>query len=211
MNTEPHARYSGGQDGLDLVDSPGEVVGRDHEGRGEADDGVVGLLAEEAAIFERFAEAAGGGIELDAKPEALATNLRDMRAADGLQTVERVGTELGGPGGEVLVDKHFERGTSNGAGERVASVGAAVVAGIEDTHDGAGGEHGRDGVHAPGECLADDADVGVDSVVLEGEEASGAAQAGLDLVTDKQDVVLAADGRDFGKVAGGGTMMPASP
>ncbi len=73
----PFILASGGEDGFDLVEAPGEVVAADDEGRSEADDGVVGFLAEDAAVFEGFAEGACGDVELDADPEAFAADVDD--------------------------------------------------------------------------------------------------------------------------------------
>ncbi len=78
-----------------------------------------------------------------------------------------------------------------------------MVAGGEDAEDLAGAEDGGDGVEAAGEGFADDADVGADAFVLEGEELAGAAEAGLDLVAHEEDVVFVADLPECGEVAGG--------
>ena len=176
-----------------MVEAPREVGLRDHERWGKADDVVVGLLAEDAAFFEGFAEGAGGGVELDADPEAFAADFGDVRAAEIFEEVDRVVAEFGGAGGEVFVDDDAEGGAGDGAGERVAAEGAAMVAGVEDAEDLARGEDGGDGVEAAGERLANDDDVGRDVFVLVGEELAGAAEAGLNLVEHEEDVVLAAD------------------
>ena len=96
--------------------------------------------------------------------------------------------------GEIFFDDDAERGAGHGAGQRIAAEGAAVVAGVEEAEDLARAEHGGDGIEAAGERLADDEHVGLDALVLVGEELAGAAEAGLDLVGDEQDAVLLADG-----------------
>ena len=72
------------------------------------------------------------------------------------------------------------------AGQRVAAEGAAVVAGLEDAQHFLVGEHRRDRVEAAGERLADHGQVGLDALVLLGQQLAGAAQAGLDFVGDQR-------------------------
>ena len=52
---------------------------------------------------------------------------------------------------------------------------------------------------------------GDDSLVLAGEHRAGAAEAGLDLVGDEDDAVLACELGDAGEETGAGTMKPPSP
>ena len=116
-----------------MVDAPGEVVGGDDEGRGEPDDGLVGLLAEDAASFEGFADRARRHVFSSMPSQSpLPRTSFILRAADVLQAGEGVGAELRGAGAEVFVDQDLEGGAGDGAGERIAAVGAAVVAGAED-------------------------------------------------------------------------------
>ena len=82
----------------------------------------------------------------------------------------------------LLVDEHAQRGARDGAGQRVAAEGAAVVAGLEHAHNLARCEDGRDRIEAAGERLADDEHVRRDALVHVGEQLAGAAEAGLDLV-----------------------------
>ena len=81
-----------------------------------------------------------------------------------------------------------ERG---GARDRVAAVGAAEAAGVDGVHQlgpaGDGGER-----QAAGDALGGRDEVGDDALVVAGEPVTGAAEAGLDLVGDEDDAVLAA-------------------
>ena len=74
--------------------------------------------------------------------------------------------------------------------ERVAAERTAVIAGPEDAHHLAVGQHGRDRVEPAGERLADGDHVRAHALVIAGEQPAGAAQAGLNLVGDEQDIVL---------------------
>lgn len=90
-----HLGWGGRDDGFNLVEGPVEVGFLDDEGWGEADDGVVGLFAEDAAGFECLAIGAGGGVEFECEPEAAAADVLEDRAVHGLETGEGVGAEVG--------------------------------------------------------------------------------------------------------------------
>jgi hypothetical protein len=187
VNTNPSAENEttsrvGLEHGLNLVEGPGEVGLLNDEGRSQANNGVVGLFAEQAAVFEGLAERAGRAIEFDGQPEAFAADGLDVRALDLLQAGEGVVAEGGGPGTEVFINDDFECSAGDGAGEGVAAEGAAVITGVEDAQDGAAAKDGGYRVVAAGECLTDDDDVWGDVLVLVGEELAGATEAGLDLV-----------------------------
>ena len=96
------------EDGLDAICGPEEVFLLDDEGWSETDDVVVGLFAEDAFAHEGFADGARGAVELDGDPEATATNLADVRAADLLEPVEEEGAEFGGAVSEALFYDDFE-------------------------------------------------------------------------------------------------------
>src|SRR6185437_11725104 len=191
------------EDFADLREAPVEVGLVDDQRRGEADDVGVGFLAEQAAAHELFAVGPRGAVELNADEEALAANLLDVRAADALDEVHRVGAEFRGALGELLVDDDAQRGARYGAGERVAAEGGTVVAVMDKAEDLARAEHRGDGIEPAGERLADDEHVRRDALMHVGEELAGAAKAGLDLVEHEQNVVLFAGGGDFAQVAVG--------
>ena len=77
-----------------------------------------------------------------------------------------------------------------------------MLAGLEHAEDVGVREHGGDRIEAAAERLADQRDVGLDALVLLGEQLPGAAEAGLDLVEDQRDVVVGAELADPGEVAG---------
>ena len=68
--------------------------------------------------------------------------------------------------------------------------------------DGGGGEDGGEGHHAAGDGLAHAHDVGLDAGVFPGEEFTGAAEAGGDLVEDKEDAGGVAGGAEGAEVGG---------
>ena len=55
----------GGDDGGDLIDAPIQVGAVDRQRRGEPDDGLVGLLAEDATLLQRLAEGTRGNVEVE--------------------------------------------------------------------------------------------------------------------------------------------------
>lgn len=89
-----------------------------------------------------------------------------------------------------------------------------MLAGFDYVHHRVIGQYGRDRVSAPAEGFAEDEDVGPEvglrlafavagagAVSADTEQASGTADAGLDLVGDEEDVVLGAGITDGGEVA----------
>ena len=115
-----------------------------------------------------------------------------------MQAGEKPGAEFGGALDHFLFNENAEGGAGNGAAERIAAEGAAVVAGLEDAENFARGENGGDRIEASGEGFADDENVGLDAFVHVGEELAGAAEAGLNFVSHEQDAILAAE---FGGLA----------
>ena len=76
---------------FNAVVSPVELFPGDDERRGDADDVIVGLLAEDAFFLEGFAVGARAVGELDADPQAAAADLFDGGTLDGLQAGEEPG------------------------------------------------------------------------------------------------------------------------
>src|SRR5204863_359934 len=77
----------------------------------------------------------------------------------------------------------------------VAVVQRAVLlgAGQEGVEDGAGGQRGRQRQVAAGQALGHAHEVGLDALVLAGEQAARPAEAGGHLVDDQQHAVTAGD------------------
>lgn len=71
---------------------------------------------------------------------------------------------------------------------------------LNDQHDLLAAENGADGVHASGDGLAESDNVGLDAGPLGAEQTAGSADAGLDLITDEEDVVLLAKSVHLGQV-----------
>ncbi len=153
----------------------------------------MGLLAQQALGFQGFAVGARLGVQLDADEEATATDFFDMGVLQGLELLQEAVAQGLGAGDQALVHDDLERSPGDGTGQGVTTEGTAMIAGVEDGHDGPGGQHRRNRVEAAGEGFADDDDVGGDAFVLEGKELAGTAQAGLNLVHDQENVVGLAD------------------
>ena len=111
-----------------------------------------------------------------------------------------------------LLDQHFERSARDGAGERIAAEGRAVLAGLQHAQHLGVREHGRHRIEAARQRLADQRHVGLDPLVLLGQQLARAAEPGLDLVEDQRDALLRCRARGpCAKYPAGGMMTPASP
>ncbi len=110
--------------------------------------------------------------------------------------IAKAGAELIAAGAHVLEEpglgEHVDRRERGRASDRVAAVGAAVAALRPSGHELVGGPDRRDR-ESRAEPLRHHEHVGTHAVVLDGEHAPGASEAGLHLVGDEQDAVLAAD------------------
>ena len=81
---------------------------------------------------------------------------------------------------------------------------------MDGVHDvGATGDRGER--HTAGDALGRRHEVGDDALVVAGEPVAAAAEAGLHLVGDEEDVVVPAPLRQGREEARGGTMKPPSP
>jgi hypothetical protein len=127
-----------------------------------------------------------------------------MLGGDLGQLVHEIGSELRGILDQLLVADDRQRSPSDCGRQRTAAKSAAVLAGGEKAHQGFVGQDGRDRVEAARESLADDGHIRPHALMLSGEELAGAAQAGLDLIQDEQDILLLAEFRDLLEVAGWG-------
>ena len=115
------------------------------------------------------------------------------REARLVQAVDEVRAHRVGVREQMLLLDGLQDGQGRGAGQRIAAVGAAVVAG----NQGLGGLAARQ-ARADGEAAAQGfsrgEDVRDDAVMLIGEPFARSPDAGLDLVEDQQGVVLVAQG-----------------
>src|SRR6185436_8541473 len=126
--------------------------------RGEANDLLVRVLREHAALDEALAVLAcrpRGGGNLDAHQQAAAANLGDAWRVDLAQLSEQVLAVRGRALGQLFVDEHAQSRDADGGCERIAAERAAVVAGLEQLHDLAAREHGRERIDAAAERLAE--------------------------------------------------------
>jgi len=108
---------------------------------------------------------------------------------DALQTPLEVGADLARALHQPFVNQHAQGGAADSRAERVAAEGAAVVARPQQAQHLAVGQHGRDGVEAAAERLAQRDHVRPDAFVVAAQQRAGAAEAGLNLIGDEQDVV----------------------
>ena len=136
----PQSRQSvhGGEDALDPLQPPVDLLAGDGERRREAQDGAVGVLRQDALGGERIAEGARGDhvrIDLDAGPQAASAHVGDDVAAHRPEAVDEIGAELGRALDEALLLDDVQRLEPDPRRERVAAEGRAVRAGIEDPHE----------------------------------------------------------------------------
>ena len=109
--------------------------------------------------------------------------------------------DLAGPLDEVVLLHRLDRGQGRSTGDGVAAVRAAEAAGVDGVHDvGATGEAGER--HPPRDALGGRDEVGDDPLVVAREPVAAAAEAGLHLVGDEQDAVVAAPLRQRREEAG---------
>ena len=80
-----------------------------------------------------------------------------------------------------------ERGSRDGAGERIAAERASVLAGLQYAHDRPAAKDCGHGIEAAAERLAEQRHVGLDAFVFFSQELAGAAQPRLDFVEDQDD------------------------
>ena len=75
-----------------------------------------------------------------------------------------------------------------------------MLAGLQDAQNLGIGEHSRDRIEAARERLADQGHVGFDTLVFFGEQLTGAAKAGLDLIKNQRNAVLGAERAHFREI-----------
>ena len=133
------------------------------------------------------------GDQLHGDHRAAAADLADLGVSLG-QAVQSVREDSAhGPRArpQVLGFHRLDRRERRRARDRFAAIGAAQPTGVDGVHDlGATGD-GRQR-HTAGNALGGGDEVGHDALVVTGEPVAGPAEAGLHLVGDEEDVVLAA-------------------
>lgn len=100
----------------------------------------------------------------------------------------------------LLLTDDLQRADRHRAAQRVAAVRGAVGARLDGEHDVLATQDAGHGVHAAGDGLAQQHQVGLDAAPLVAQELAGAGDAGLDLVADQQGVVLVAQRAGFAQV-----------
>ena len=150
-----------------------------------------------------------GALYINAQHEAQAHNIPQFRAADGLDARPEVGALLPDLVQEGLVHGLQHR-QARGSGDGVGSEGGAVGSRGKDPGALLVGEDTTQG-QAAGDPLGEGDHIRLDAELLEGEQAAGAADAGLDLVHQQQPVLLPAQGGqglDHGDLQGAQAALP---
>mmetsp|Transcript_104633 Transcript_104633/g.293219 ORF Transcript_104633/g.293219 Transcript_104633/m.293219 type:complete len:506 (+) Transcript_104633:65-1582(+) len=191
----------GGNGLLDDVHELVDLRGRHREWRDDPEGLAVARRQHEHAAVERLAGhgvgealAGDGGVELAADHETKASHVGDSDGG-GCLHLPHPGHELIAPCEDVLQHALLledvqgrERG---GDGNGIAPIGAAHAADLLRRRQLRPRRHHGERV-ARGDALRGDEDVGHDAEVLHGPLLACAAEAGLHLVRDQQDVVLGA-------------------
>ena len=170
------------------------------EGRCKADNVIVGFLAKDSVAHQLLAKKACSPCfrkEFHADHQPPAPHFPDERVFNSLQFTQEVGTHGGGILDHPFFDEHFKSCSGHGAGQWVAAEGATVLTRTKHPQDFRVGQNRGYGVKAARKGFADEADVRLDSLMLLRQELAGSAQTGLDLVQDKNHLVLLADGLGF--------------
>lgn len=183
----------------DDIQTLAELSLGDDQRRGEADDVTVSRLGQETFVLEEKAEIpgctarSGRLVNNNGVQQTLASDcLDDGRLERSKTLTEEVSKSLG-IGNHILFLDELEGADGHGATKRVATIGGAVSAGLNNKHDFLAAHDSTDGVHAARDGLAQSYHVRFDASPLGAEHATSSANAGLDLVTDEQDVVLLAE------------------
>ena len=163
----------------------------DDERRREAHHRAVRVLAEQAAREQPLADAravARSGSISTPISSPLPRTSRDQPDARSLQSREQLVAELARALGQALVEQQVERRQRDRRGERVPPKVLPWSPGVNTCITSARAEERGHRQQSAAQRLAEDHAVGPDAFVLAGEEAAGAAEAGLDFVADQQHV-----------------------
>mmetsp|Transcript_54908 Transcript_54908/g.80557 ORF Transcript_54908/g.80557 Transcript_54908/m.80557 type:complete len:309 (+) Transcript_54908:98-1024(+) len=168
---------------------------------GKADDVVVGGLGEEAVLGKLQAHIPGsdgpaanlGRLDNDGVEQALTTHQRDQRRVHGGEVSASEFTHLLGVLAQLLFLDHLERGHGDLARKGVASKGRAVLSGLDAKNHLVRAQNSRHGKGTARQRLAQNNQVGLDVVVIHGEQLPGTRAASLYLVSNEEHVVLLAD------------------
>lgn len=145
-----------------------------------------------------------GLVDDDGVQQALAADGSDQGAVEFAQTIAEDLAELFGPFDHLLLVDDLECADGNGAAERVAAVRGPVGTRFDGQHNLLPAQNAGHRVHAAGDSLAKEHEVGLDAGPFVAEEFACASDAGLDFVADEEDVVLVAEGSEVGEIAVGG-------
>lgn len=116
--------------------------------------------------------------------QTLAANRLDHRALQILQALPEDVAELLSTLDHLLLLHDLQSTDRDGTAQWVTAVGGTMGAGLNREHDVLTAQHTRDGVHATGDGLAQQDQVGLDSAPLVTQQLTRAGDTRLDLVTD---------------------------
>ena len=181
-------------DGGFLDDVHGQIAlfFRDDQRRNHSDDAVADggdqqpLFEAQVLDFRRI----HGIVEFDTDEQALASRFLDVRDFP-VQFLDEVGAHFLCIAREIQALKLVDLCQSCGAADRVSAKGGAVGAGGECFRNFFCGTDGADR-HAASQCLRHGDDVWLDAVIHVGHQCTGSAPAGLNLIQEKQEMVLIA-------------------
>ena len=157
---------------------------------------LVRVLAQDPLLLQRLAippRAAGFRIQFNRNHQPAAADLLHRIGADLSQPVHEIGPFTVGIFDHPLVNQNPERGPRHRAGKRVAAERRSVLTRLQHPQHVGIRQHGGDWIKTARKRLADKGDVGLDLFMLLGQQTSGPAQPGLDLVQDQGDVAFGTD------------------
>ncbi len=131
----------------------------------------MGLFGEQPSGLQPLTDptrAAGVGVQFDGQHRSAPAHFFHAVGANGGEAGVQAVAHAGSVFDHALIHQHPKRGTGDRAGERVSAKCRPVLARMKDVHHLRVREHGGDWIEAAGERLADQSEVGLDSLMLLG-------------------------------------------
>ena len=182
-----------------------DLLFSDHEGWRQSDRGVVGGLGEQTVLAKDLGEVVTVDVqvvaEFDSNEETAPSHLSEHALIKLQKLVLEQLSHLCGVLNHSFLNNGLDGGLGDGHAKRVTSVGAAVVTRLDLIHDEAVSEAAAHWQHSTRHALAHHEDVGAHLLVLHCEHLPCASEAGLNLISDHEDVVLGAEGSHCLEVA----------
>eukprot|EP00906_Rhabdomonas_costata_P033313 RCo046943 len=203
---------------LDDLHALHELLLVDHQRRGQPHDVPVSGLGQQASLLHQKTEVprvftAGPLFDHHSVEQALAPDQRDdlLAGVNLVQVLPQDDSHLFRVLGQFLFLEDLQRGKRDLARQGVPSKGGTVLARLNGEHHGVISDHGRHRQHSSRQGLAHDDNVRTHIFVVHAHHLSRAAQPSLDLIRDKEDVLLLAQLRNLLKVSRGRNVHPSFP